>query len=73
MTFEEFLKTLDISGENYLVESGTPQKLRHYTDIKGLRNILRAGFLRPQPLQIILRSTLMTGHIVDISKLIFTF
>jgi len=49
MTFEEFLKTLDISGENYLVESGTPQKLRHYTDIKGLRNILRAGFLRPQP------------------------
>jgi len=49
MTFSDFLEDLEFSGLDYLVESGSPQKLRHYTNLQGLSGILKDGYIKSTP------------------------
>ena len=44
MNLDEYLE-MQFDNICFLFESGSPQKLRHYTDLSGLLNILRTGYI----------------------------
>lgn len=46
MNLSELLDQLKYEEEIFLVESGSPQKLRHYTNMMGLSAILKSGYIR---------------------------
>lgn len=49
MTLSELLENLEFEPRLYLIESGAPQKFRHYTDIQGFYGILKDGYIRKSP------------------------
>lgn len=48
MEFKDLIEHLEFENKPYLIESGSPQKLRHYTDMRGLFFILKEGYIKRQ-------------------------